>query len=275
MTTPTHAVFHLLVSNIFGIPLNGKNIVFGLIGTLLPDLSNPYGGLGRLLKPVSGFIVQKWGHRSITHSWVFIALVFALLLPVKVLSDEVAVWLVLLGIANHIFLDMMNISGVRFFYPDSLIVVMPAMHEVRIATGSKKEKRLAFGLFLLAVLTLPLGIWGYESTLRFIAGSHTAAVEEYKKFIDKYEIYVEVISGVNRITQESIRHKKYKLIAAMPKKLSLAEDDDGRRVTLGQVEDAIVETKRMRVYKGVPIKVQVQEFTLNGCCFELCWFKGC
>jgi inner membrane protein len=258
MTLPTHAIFYILISNLLGLPLRVNNIIAGLIGTFVPDISNAY-GVGRIIKPVSSYISQKWGHRTITHSWVMILVSFAICSLFKWITDNNIVWFFLLGIFIHIALDMINISGVRFFYPDKMILVMPSEHDVRIGTGSRKERHLAFAFFIVMLLTIPLGLWGYDSTFRFLAGSHTAAVEEYKAYIDKNEVFVEVISGINRISQEPVNDVSFKVVATMPKKLTLVETDTGRRLTIGQVEEAIIETKKMNVKIGVPIKTQFIE----------------
>lgn len=263
MTTPTHIISYILISNLFGIPLKVPQLAFGLLGTIVPDISNPYGGIGKILKPVSGFIFQKWGHRSITHSWVMVTATATVAVILKVVFDSNIPYLLLLGVASHIALDMINISGVKFFYPDSLVVVMPAEHDTRIGTGSKREKRFAFAVAVLAMITVPLGVWGYESTIRFLAGSHTAATEEYKKYIDQYEIFVEVTRGINRISQSPVAGQRFRVVAALPKKLTLVETEKGKRVTIGQTEEAIIETKRMRVYKGVPIQVQVVDVDIS------------
>lgn len=257
MTTPTHIAAYVLISNLFGLQIRSIFTLWGIAGCLLPDISNPYGGIGKVIKPLSNFISQQWGHRTITHSWVFITITTAIALIFKIISDENGYWLLPIGVCTHIVLDMVNISGVKFFYPDSIAVVMPSEYDVRIGTGSKREKRLAFGIATLALITLPLGIWGYESTIRFIAGSHTAATEEYKKFIDQYEVFVEVTNGINRITQSPVRNKRFRVVAALPKKITLVETEDGKRVTIGQTEEAIIETKKMKVYKGVPVQVQI------------------
>lgn len=262
MTTPTHLLIYVTISNIMGIELSAKNLIYGGIGALLPDISNPHGGIGRILKPVSAYIGQKWGHRTITHSWVMLTLILALCIFLKWITVDNAVWLIWLGALTHIVTDMINISGVKFFYPDNLVAVMPVNEENRVATGSKKEKRLAFAMLVIAVITLPFGIWGHKTVVRFLVGSHTAAIEEYKSFIDVNEVYVEVKTGINRITQKPINDKTFRVVAAMPRKITLVETEDGKRITLGQVEDAIIETKQMKVRKGVPINSEIIEVNL-------------
>jgi inner membrane protein len=258
MTLPTHTIFYILISNLLGLPLQASTTAAGLIGTFIPDISNTY-GFGRIVRPVSSHISQKWGHRTITHSWVMLLISFALCSLFKWITGDNVVWFFLLGVFVHISLDMINISGVRFFYPDRMLLVMPSEHDVRIGTGSRKEKHLAFAFFIVMLLTIPLGLWGYDSTFRFLAGSHTAAVEEYKAYIDKNEVFVEVVSGINRISQAPVSKSSFKVIAAMPKKLTLVETESGTRLTIGQVEEAIIETKKMNVKIGVPIRTQFIE----------------
>ena len=258
MTLPTHTLFYLFLSNLLGVPLKVTSVIVGIIGTMLPDLSNPYGNIGKILKPVSDYISHKWGHRTITHSWIAVTFALGISLMAKLTFNDNSGWLFLLGVGSHILLDMGNISGVKFWYPEiDVVCVIPADEELRIGTGSVREKRLAVAFLILVIVTLPLGIWGYESVLRFLAGSHTAAVEEYKSMIDTNEVFVDVTSGINRITQEPVTNKRYKVVAAMPKKLTLVQTDTGKRITIGQIEDAIIETKRMRIHKGIQIHSEI------------------
>lgn len=253
MTAPTHLIIFFTVANFLGMPLNVQNVIFGILGTLIPDISNPYSFIGKLFKNISFYIEQKFGHRTVTHSYMIIAVFLPPCLIAYYVLDDMSPLMFCFALCIHIMADMINLSGVQFLYPEKLTFVMPRDTHIRIETGSIREKRFAFVFILLFVLSLPFGIYGYDSVIRAIAGSHTAAVEEYKTSIDKNEVFVLVQNGLNRVTQEPVNGKSFKVVAVMPKKILLCEDENGNRVTVGQGEEAIIDSKKIKIKKGVPV----------------------
>lgn len=124
------ALGYLALNNIdkLNVDLQNTNtlIIVGaglVIGSLLPDIDHPRSTLSLKVRPI-GFIVSKlFRHREYTHSIVgaiTMSLLFYMLLAYFEGTKEIAyVFTVSLaiGIISHIFLDMLNKTGVALFYP--------------------------------------------------------------------------------------------------------------------------------------------------------------
>lgn len=103
-----------------------------VFGSLLPDIDHPKSFLGRRLSFLSRFLYKSIGHRTLTHSLIFISTLSVLL--VKVGSLSLALGL-LLGMLSHILLDLFSFGdGVAFLYPFYT-------KRIRFRTRNKKFKR--------------------------------------------------------------------------------------------------------------------------------------
>ncbi len=263
MTAPTHLIVYFSIANLIGIPINAQSIILGILGTILPDISNPNSLVGNFLKPVSSYLFRKYGHRTITHSWLAIAFATPPCLIAYFLLDTSSALIFLFALLMHIITDMINVKGVHFMYPEKLIFVMPNDPNYRIETGSVKEKRFAIVMAIILALSLPFGIYGYQTIIRTIAGSSSAIIEEYKTSIHSHEIFVKVQNGINRVTQQTIHNQIFKVVAIMPKKVLLCEDDYGNRITIGQAEEAIIDTKKLSIIKGVPTITEIRQIDIK------------
>ncbi|MBG9453114.1 membrane protein [Lysinibacillus sphaericus] len=117
----------------------------GVIGALLPDICHGGSKIGRKLPIISKIVNTMFGHRSFTHSLLFLFLVGMLLhtfIPYETISLGI-----LLGIASHILLDMATKKGVKLFFPVSISVRLP----ITTKTGSKAEKVVFMLLTILSV----------------------------------------------------------------------------------------------------------------------------
>lgn len=80
------------------------------------DIDKPESFVGSKLWPISNALsMLKVGHRTLTHSIVFVALLWVALtlLPVPV----VLVWVATLAYASHPSIDLLNEQGVQLFWP--------------------------------------------------------------------------------------------------------------------------------------------------------------
>ena len=96
----THLLFSLMIALITGL-----NPVLMIIGALLPDIDNPESIIGQLFKKVSEKIYEKYNHRGLTHSILFI-------MPLMIIPS------LGIGALTHILLDLMTKSGVQLMYPN-------------------------------------------------------------------------------------------------------------------------------------------------------------
>ena len=117
----------------------------GVVGALLPDICHSGSKIGRMF-PISSKIVNKlFGHRSFTHSLLFLFCV-AMLLDAFVPYKLVTIGL-LLGMASHLVLDMGTKRGIKLFFPMKIAVRFP----LTIKTGGKVEKVIFAGLCMLSL----------------------------------------------------------------------------------------------------------------------------
>jgi len=111
----------------------------GLLFSILPDVDTPKSLPGRLF-PLSSQLNSRFGHRTATHSLLFLAasLVFG---PAA-----------FLGALSHILLDLLTPSGVQLAWPKNLNFVLLGGP---VKTGGRTENML---FWVLAAAALVLGL---------------------------------------------------------------------------------------------------------------------
>jgi membrane-bound metal-dependent hydrolase YbcI (DUF457 family) len=135
MTAPTHYAFSYLVCSIAGISPTTA-LATSLVG-LLPDIDHPESMVGRLFPFISKRIMQKYGHRTVTHSIFAILMIALTLIPLLFLdagrggssirpeggssssSGSVLYLAMVLSFSSHIFIDLFNRAGVKLLAPFS------------------------------------------------------------------------------------------------------------------------------------------------------------
>ncbi|MCL1694318.1 metal-dependent hydrolase [Lysinibacillus sp. BPa_S21] len=144
----THIVGGITASLAFAQISNDNPFILvgaGVIGALLPDICHGGSKIGRKFPIISKSVNMLFGHRSFTHSLLFLFLV-ALLLHIFVPYEPVTAG-ILIGMASHIFLDMGTKKGVKLFFPVTISVRLP----ITTKTGSKAEKVVFMMLTMLSV----------------------------------------------------------------------------------------------------------------------------
>lgn len=155
----THIVGGITASLAFAQISNENPLVLvgaGIVGALLPDICHGGSKIGRTF-PISSKIVNKlFGHRSFTHSLLFLACIVLLInafIPYKAVTIGL-----LLGMVSHLVLDMGTRQGVKLFFPIKIKVRFP----LTIKTGSTGEKYVFTALSLLALL------FGFEVLINIV-----------------------------------------------------------------------------------------------------------
>src|SRR5690606_21165216 len=119
---------------------------------LIPDICHGGSKIGRSFPVVSKIINTLFGHRTFTHSLVFLllaALLFQTFLP----NEAIAAGL-LVGMASHLLLDMATRNGIKLFFPFKLTVRFP----LTVKTGGTAE----YVIFaLLSLLTVYFGSYAF------------------------------------------------------------------------------------------------------------------
>ncbi|KHF39894.1 metal-dependent hydrolase [Halalkalibacter okhensis] len=118
----------------FSVTINEPIIFYSsaLIGAIIPDICHPKSMIGRRLPILSKMFSSVFGHRSFSHSLLFLFFVYFLTDQlVFSFADELQLGL-LLGIGSHIILDAITPQGVKLFYPIKMNVRTP----IYVKTGS-------------------------------------------------------------------------------------------------------------------------------------------
>lgn len=184
MRALTHITFGLLTTSgtfsLASAPLHRDPLAAGaaVLGSLLPDLDSPHSALGRLVPGMSAAL-ERWRHRTVTHSLLALTGMALLALPLGWVSPSLYAGL-LLGYASHLLADCATVSGVVLFWPCPRPCVLPASSRCRIEVGSLAESVLLVGLLVLLAFSLPVsaagGAW---RALRYVLATQEGAYSTY------------------------------------------------------------------------------------------------
>ncbi|WP_240375471.1 metal-dependent hydrolase [Bacillus piscicola] len=115
-----------------------------LAGGLLPDICHPFSWIGRRVGVLSMLIRKLFGHRTITHSLLFVLLLYFAAGGVPGSMGSAVQIGVTAGVLSHIILDMLTSRGVALLYP----VHMHFRFPLTTKTGSLGEGIISFFLLL-------------------------------------------------------------------------------------------------------------------------------
>ncbi|MFD2704576.1 metal-dependent hydrolase [Salibacterium lacus] len=104
-------------------------------GGLLPDICQPFSWIGRRTRPVSTMIQKVFGHRTITHSILFVAALYfcAGLIPYD--WGMAVQYGITTGAVSHLLLDMMTPQGIHILYPVKQKISFPLTTKTGSITG--------------------------------------------------------------------------------------------------------------------------------------------
>jgi inner membrane protein len=134
--------------------------------SVIPDVDHTKSLIGKLFFPLAKWLNNKFGHRTITHSFIFwiICILVVRLLEIMWFKSSVYSTIVAFSILSHDLFDMCTKQGVLFFYPFSKRpVVLPANPNLRLSTNDFKSEAIIFvGFVSLTAFCMPLfanGFW--------------------------------------------------------------------------------------------------------------------
>jgi membrane-bound metal-dependent hydrolase YbcI (DUF457 family) len=193
MTAPTHIAGAVSTMSFFALlvpayRINATHIVLGAICAMLPDIDNPKSFIGRLLPFFSGPIDRRFGHRTITHSFLALFILAStsylclFLYSHSLLQPVPIVFTLSLAYFSHVFFDAMTMQGVLAYYPSRLWGVFPQRSSWRIRTGSRIEILYFVILTASSLVFLPLGQSGVVHGFNriFHAGGVETRLQEYE-----------------------------------------------------------------------------------------------
>jgi len=85
------------------------------LGALLPDIDHPESKLGRVFLPIAYLLYNTVGHRSLTHSILFITILF--FVSTIIWGMNTIIVGLMLGCVFHVLGDMLTPSGCCLLYP--------------------------------------------------------------------------------------------------------------------------------------------------------------
>jgi inner membrane protein len=121
-----------------------------VLGSLLPDLCHPGSYLGKKTSILSKSISKTFGHRTVTHSWIMIALMIMVPNWIDWQYEKSFSMGLVLGVISHILLDAATSRGVQLFYPLPIRLRFPFYTK----TGSKTENHIASVISLLTAVLM-------------------------------------------------------------------------------------------------------------------------
>ncbi|MCM3610178.1 metal-dependent hydrolase [Planococcus sp. MERTA32b] len=148
MTGKTHIIGGITASLAFAQITNYEPVLLlgaGAVGALIPDICHGGSKIGRTFPVISKVINTLFGHRTFTHSLVFLllaALLFNAFLPNEAVSAGL-----LVGMASHLVLDMATKNGIKLLFPFKVTVRFP----ITAKTGGTAEYIVFAMLSLLSV----------------------------------------------------------------------------------------------------------------------------
>ena len=151
MTLGTHVTFasvlYLGGATLFGYKPDWISWALAAVASVLPDIDLPPAKIGRLFWFISVPLERRFGHRTLTHSALGLAMVALLAAPLGLLNP-LYFWAVMGGAWSHLWLDMLNLRGVDLFWPSPIRVVTPGNRNWRLEVGSKGEMILLSALLV-------------------------------------------------------------------------------------------------------------------------------
>ncbi|MDN7241963.1 metal-dependent hydrolase [Planococcus sp. N028] len=148
MTGKTHIIGGITASLAFAQTTNYDPFILvgaGVIGAILPDICHGGSKIGRTLPLLSKIINTLFGHRTFTHSLLFLVLMAALMNAF--VPNEAFTAGILVGMASHLVLDMATKNGIKLLFPLSITVRFP----ITARTGGTAEYVVFTALSLFTV----------------------------------------------------------------------------------------------------------------------------
>lgn len=146
---------------------NQHYIIACAVFSILPDMDTTKSAIGKIFYPVAWILNRKLGHRTFTHSLLFLALIwliFFVLFKYEVIPDKDLLKIAVFSTISHFVFDMITVSGVPLLYPFfPNACVIPGNVNFRFKSGEWKSEMMVVAICSLLCVTMqPLfanGFW--------------------------------------------------------------------------------------------------------------------
>ena len=269
MTTPTHITFaeflYLLLLTTTGVALSTFNALVIAVASILPDIDTGASYPGKAMPFISNKLERRFGHRTLTHSVIFIVGLATLLLPVRLLSTDLYTC-ILAGYASHPFLDTMTVHGVKLFYPlSNAKCVFPLEvnnpHRYRMQTGSKMDRMLGTFFLIGCIPVFLIANQGYERFIRSTQKNIESAVRDYNEFSRDNLVFANA-TAYNMLTKQPF-NGTIEVIGALNPSALIFKGIDGDLHTLGKDFEADYVAESILCEKGGSARSFVRSIDLS------------
>ncbi len=260
MTAPTHSffslIFYFLLAGTTGLlKIDPITVGFLILGSLIPDIDTATSAIGRTCFPIAAAIEKKWGHRTVTHSFVGLIAISVIVAPFFFLGRGYY-YALIVGYASHILIDCCNKQGPMIFWPSAIRGVLPGRKEYRIQVASSAEFVLLAIFVAVSGILLPLSARGFTKSLHWMLGDIGSAVRDYQDYTTDYETFVE-LEAVDNLSYEKVKGR-FKVVGNIGKNTLVVACSPELR-TAGNYEDNNWRPTKARIIKGEPVKFVTQE----------------
>jgi inner membrane protein len=138
--------------NIFEKP---EYIAITVVASILPDIDHTRSLIGKASYPLAKWLSIKYGHRTITHSFVFLIGIILVIKLIEALYHLGSTYSIIVGygILSHNIFDMVTKQGVAFWYPFSTRpCVLPGNPGMRLRTNDLRSEAVIFVIFCSLIL---------------------------------------------------------------------------------------------------------------------------
>jgi len=167
-------------------------LVMTFVASTIADIDVPSSIWGRVLKPLSRRINRRYGHRTLTHSLLFMLLLWGVVwLVTRMAGSELPYpTIFVLAFSSHLIFDMMTVQGVLLLYPYSKRpCVIPADPTLRLKTNNPGSELALFGFFVLSGLFMqPLMADGFWTSYNRLFGTMQHLQSEFEKSEDLLQV---------------------------------------------------------------------------------------
>ena len=155
---------------------NEQYIIACAVCAILPDIDTTKSLIGKIFYPVAWLINRKAGHRTVTHSLLFLAFIWLLsftLYRFDVFPNTSIIKIALFSTLSHLVFDMITVTGVPLLYPFfKNPCVIPGNVNFRFKSGEWKAEVIVTAVCCLLCVTMqPLFANGFWTSYNRAFGS--------------------------------------------------------------------------------------------------------
>ena len=252
MLAPTHVAFSILCTSTILQTVNPLILSIAGATSLLPDIDHTQSIYGRIFYPISKQINQKFGHRTITHSWIAVLIILAVSSVFWIFAPMCA-YAIFCGYIFGILGDMLTKNGVNFLFPAKVSIIIFRNPSLRFKTGSISEFILLIVIFFTTIGVFNLHTQGgllriYEQSV----GKESSAINYFNSHFNEYIINARV-EGFRASDRLPIKGK-YRLLQIEGNIFTL-QDNKGYIYRGGKGGNVEIIIRKIRVSKGFKARV--------------------